>query len=237
MLKLAIYAGIAGILSGTAATFALRSTPADAAGWWQIVIAVAGLPILLYELEKVAKDLRRAEWKPDISIGLAYFRESLLELKDYEGEFPVDIDLTSEHRTSGKPEYICLLVVQNRGKLAAKFVRILIELKSPEDDFSFIPSEELKLIGAQDYSFEASSNWFIHPKHARVFPLTFSTSEPQQYLFHCTVWTEGLEKPVGQALTVRIVDKYGQEERQKELQEMVDGIERILGPGPEESLD
>ena len=57
--KLLVYAVLAGILSGVAATFALRSAPGDASGWWQVAIAIAGLPILYYELEKVGKELKK----------------------------------------------------------------------------------------------------------------------------------------------------------------------------------
>jgi signal recognition particle GTPase len=59
--------------------------------------------------------------------------------------------------------------------------------------------------------------------------MCFFADEPYDYIFHCTVWSEGLDKPVNNKLLVRIVDSYGHKEREEELLEERKRLEEIVG--------
>ena len=209
---------ISGIFTGWAIYLALLLPIADASGWWQVGIAFAGLPIIFYGLADMEKQVREAQWKPEISIGLS-------------GVGPISYIKTQKvlpktvSINQGYPFF--QLVVRNGGKLAAKFVKIHLEFASFQDDsyqrLATTPVESLaaptvkipednpfKWQNNKDFIFTGGDDWVIYPLDESVFGFFLKTvivdqpPIPHDYHFHCTVWTEGLDNPASEDLIVRI---------------------------------
>ena len=212
---------VSGVFTGWSITNALSLSLADSSGWWQTGIAFAGLPIILYGLLDIEKNIKESLWKPEISIRLftvgpiSEIRQQKTLLKS------VDV-------SQGYPFF--QLVVRNNGKLAAKFVKIHFEFDSFQDD-SFresakstveslaspvlkIPKDSLfKWQNNKDFIFTGGDDWVIYPKDDSVFGFFLETvvvgqrPVPHDYHFSCTIWAEGLDNPIREKLTVNVVTK------------------------------
>jgi hypothetical protein len=166
-------------------------------------------------LKKIEEEARRAKWKPEIVIGLM----------PYEGDdsrpLPLSTTLVEENLSnaislSDSTVYNnLLLVIQNRGELSAKFVKIHLEFEPSNIDSTFIPTIEFREHKfepnhyGKDYIFYGGSDNVIYPHDVERFRMI---THPQHrlwssriftYRFHCTVWADGLDNPVKEQLTIR----------------------------------
>jgi hypothetical protein len=124
--------------------------------------------------------------------------------------------------------YPCFqLVVSNRGKLAARFVKIHLEFLSVGDTSCFdnakTPIEHLaapalevpndnpfKWQNNKDFVFMGGVDWVIYSQDEVSFTFCLGTVVKEQppvpfdYRFRCTVWAQGLDFPVSKDLMVRV---------------------------------
>ncbi len=215
-------------------------SPGDASGWWQVAIAIVGLPLLIYELYRIRKAL---EQKPDISIGLA-------AVEDLPTSKIRDLETLPMTTAVGRGYAHFWLAVRNQGKVAAKFVKIHLEYKSEflqPKQASLVPVIEVSEFSSgkpnfykennAEFVFIGGADWVIHPNDTEVFDFHITTvmvlqqepfelreyPEPGNYHFHCTVWAEGLDHPISEQLTVKIAEGPGatdvlEERRRAQLQ-------------------
>lgn len=210
--QLRIWAILVGVVSGwILSQYALPYSPPEASGWWQVVLVIVGLPILLDQLKKIQEEAKKAQWKPEISIGLAPFPLSISDLE-------VGKDLPTElHVVRQSSNFRLTLVIQNRGKLAAKFVKILL-VKSFEEN-AYMPRVAIQWgqvtnekrfgqVGNKEYVFNGGIDWVLYPHDIEQFRVVLSpigdSIKADDYYFHCTVWAEGLDNPVSELLVIKI---------------------------------
>jgi len=194
-------------LAGIAVWFALSSTRDNASGWAEVAIAFIGLPILVYELVNLRKKVEQAQWEPDIHVGVA---QHPLSISDIESALSTEIELIRK-----AANFHFSLVIQNRGKRAARFVKIHLVFESFEDK-TYIPvvrfsEDNFEKKGTKDYVFSGGRDWIVYPTDAEWFHIELDSHPGGQirsgdYLFQCTVRTEGLDTPVREELKVKITD-------------------------------
>lgn len=197
------------ILVGTFVTISLWSVFqngfSDAAGWAQVAVEVLGLPLVIYGLYRLAPE------KPVIQIGVAFGhpRQVREEYNEFSNKVITGI-------WDNKAPF--LLIVRNRGNVAAKFVKISLEINVREPtnwygtilehtgDFPFVAegtSENLTLCGGEDL--------VIYPKDEVAFRFSLASSqeilEENNYNLRCMVWAEGLSEPKIEYLLVRASHK------------------------------
>jgi hypothetical protein len=209
--KMRIYAALAGLFVGCASYCALTSTRDVASGWWQVAIAVAGLPILLYELSRIRQAI---EQKPVISIGLATDRD-LPSSKIREAKsLPTTVNVSQ-----GYAHFY--LVVRNQGPVRAEFVKIHLEhtgsSEAPNSSPLYLYAPPLLRVSEFSESkpsfhqennaecvFVGGSDWVVHPNDSEIFGFHMTSSlvkqtepvkimefpKPCDCYFHCTVWAE-----------------------------------------------
>lgn len=205
-------------LVGTSIYKALQPD-SDAAGWIQVSIAALGVPILLRELNQIREAINQ---KPVISVGLANVKD--LPLSNVRNLHSLKTSLDISH---GYPHF--WLVVRNSGKVTAKSVKIHFEfVKSTHSNKLLQPvirTEDwlgdkrytFKIVNNTDFVFIGGADWVLHAKDTDMFDFYITTSivmgkqreRPDfgDYEFACTVWADGLEKPIAEKLIINIVDK------------------------------
>jgi hypothetical protein len=193
----------------------------DAAGWVQVGIAALGVPILLRELYQIRQAINQ---KPVISVGLANVKDlPLSKIREAE-HLKTTLDVSH-----GYPHF--WLVVRNSGKTGAKSVKIHIEYIRSDRKSLYLPVIEVsdwlgdnrytfKKVNNADFVFIGGSDWILHANDSDMFDFDMTTAivkqrEPEirefpevgNYEFTCTVWADGLDKPVVEKMIVNIVDK------------------------------
>lgn len=210
LLKSAILAGI-GV--GWALSYALPLKPAEASGWWQIAVVFAGLPIFFYQLQQIEEETRKAQWKPEISIGLLPLHDqngrplSTSEIKLIKN-LPTDVGGLEPIRY-----HQFYLVIRNEGKIAAKFVKIHLEFRQSEESGNFAPTIEFRaprfepVSFGKDHFLYGGEDQVIYPRDVETFRMYFHPQGARPtlaaYYFDCTVWAEGLDDPVSGTLVMR----------------------------------
>lgn len=191
----------------------------DAAGWVQVGIAALGVPILLRELNQIREAINQ---KPVISVGLANVKD--LPLSNVRDLPSLKTCLEISH---GYPHF--WLVIRNCGKVTAKSVKIHFEfLKATHDNKLLQPvirTEDwlgderytFKIVNNADFVFIGGTDWVLHANDTDMFDFYITTSivmgkqreRPDfgNYEFRCTVWADGLDKPIAEKLMISIVDK------------------------------
>jgi hypothetical protein len=205
---------------------ALFLPPGEASGWWQVAIAIVGLPLLIYQLYQIRKAI---EQKPRISIGLA-------NVEDLPTSEIRSLETLHTTVTVNRGYAHFYLVVRNQGTAAAKFVKIHLEYK-PEfrhpEQAGLVPVIDVSEFSGGKPSFYKENNaefvyiggsdWTIHPNDTEVFAFHITTvlvlqkepfelrefPEPGNYHFHCTVWAERLDHPISEQLIVKIAEGPG----------------------------
>ena len=192
----------------------------DAAGWIQVGIAALGVPILLRELNQIREAINR---KPIIGVGLANVKDlPLSKIRDSKLKTTINV-------SRGYPSF--WLVIRNMGKVSAKSVKIHIEYLSPNRKSLYLPVIEMddwlgderytfKKVNNADFVFIGGSDWVLHANDTDMFAFDMTTAivkqrEPEirerpdigEYEFTCTVWADGLDKPLIEKLVVNIVEK------------------------------
>jgi len=198
--------------------WALPYPPCQASGWWQVAIAIIGLPLVLHELYHLRKTLQE---KPRIQLGLAPGEPTPPQIT--KGEIlPAKTISLSRAKVSGDFS----LVVENVGNVPAKSVRIQLRHEPAASDSSpasvrpkypgtfriepggiltSIDSDKLKLYPHTPQMFVLGIG---HPSHTGLHQLLRDVA-PGEHLLHCTVWAEGLKDEsitVNEELAIRIVD-------------------------------
>ncbi|HPH95367.1 MAG TPA: hypothetical protein PKW33_15550 [Anaerolineaceae bacterium] len=193
----------------------------DVAGWMQVLVTVFGIPILYWELSKIRQAIYH---KPVIKIGLGNVNDlPISKVKSLKS-------LVSKIRVShGYPQF--WLVIRNEGEVAAKSVQICFEFSPPKTKSILSPVIEakdwlndnrftFKKINNVDFIFTGGQDWVLHAKDTNTFDFYMTTAlvrqtEPREirespeigdYEFICTVWADGLDKPVQEKLVVSIVE-------------------------------
>jgi len=192
----------------------------DAAGWIQVGIAALGVPILLRELNQIRQAINQ---KPIIGVGLANVKDlPLSKIRDSKLKTIINV-------SHGYPSF--WLVIRNMGKVSAKSVKIHIEYLSPNRKSLYLPVIEMddwlgderytfKKVNNADFVFIGGSDWVLHANDTDMFAFDMTTAivkqrEPEirerpdigEYEFTCTVWADGLDKPLVEKLMVNIVEK------------------------------
>lgn len=193
----------------------------DMAGWIQVIIAALGVPILYWELSKIRQAIYH---KPVIKIGLGNVHD--LPLSKVRTLQSLD---TKKNISHGYPQF--WLVIRNEGKVAAKSIKIHVEfiprqtksIISPVirvDDWLGDNRFTFKKVNNSDFVFIGGEDWILHANDTDMFDFYITTAlvkqtEPTEirefpevgdYEFACTVWADGLEKPVKEKLIVSIVE-------------------------------
>jgi hypothetical protein len=213
------WAALAGIPTGWASYRALTSTSEAASGWWQVAIAFASLPLVFLQLATILEELRRAQWKPEILVGVAPV-----------GPLSVLVSAPlSHHCTASRGYPFFQLLVKNEGRLAAKWVKAHLEFesfgdnsyqasaRSPIDKVAaprlHVPKDNpFKWQNNRDFVFNGGADWVIHPHDTVSFPFFLQTvvkdhpPVPHDYSFKITIFAEGIESPASARLTVSISD-------------------------------
>ena len=191
----------------------------DSAGWVQVGIAALGVPILLRELNQIREAINQ---KPVIAVGLASVKDlPLSKIRDSKLKTTVNV-------SRGYPSF--WLVIRNTGKVSAKSVKIHIEYLSPNRKSLYLPVIDMddwlgderytfKKVNNADFVFIGGSDWVLHANDTDMFAFDMTTAivkqrEPEireqpdigEYGFTCTVWTDGLDKPLAEKLMVNIVE-------------------------------
>jgi len=202
-----IIAAVMGVFACMAVYFAFSSTRENASGWVEVAIAFIGLPIVVYQLMNLRQKIEQAHWKPEIYVGVAHHP---LSISDIEDNLPSEIELIRK-----SANFHFSLVIQNRGKLAAKFVKIHLVFQSFEDQTYIpvigFPEDNFDKKGKKDYIFSGGPGWVVYPFDAEWFhielnPNSAGVIRSGEYLFQCTVRAEGLDTPVSRELRVNITD-------------------------------
>lgn len=192
----------------------------DIAGWVQVGIAALGVPILLRELNQIREAINQ---KPIIGIGLASVKDLPLS-KIRVSELKTTINVSQ-----GYPSF--WLVIRNTGKVSAKSVKIHVEYLSPNRKSLYLPVIEMddwlgderytfKKVNNADFVFIGGSDWVLHVNDTDMFAFDMTTAvvkqrEPEirerpdigEYVFTCTVWADGLDKPLVEKLMVNVAEK------------------------------
>jgi hypothetical protein len=206
-------------LSMSSLYFGLTSDKDNASGWLQVFLEALSLPVLVYGLYRLREELQRESWKPEISIGVTRV-EPLSEARKR---------ITLPTTASISQGYTCFqLLVRNKGKLAARFVKIHLEFLSFQDtsyrDVAKSPMEKLAAPTVEipgdnpfewqnnkDFIFRGGADWVIYPQDNAAFMFCLGTvvegqsPVPHDYRFHCTIWAEGVGCPVEEELIVRVM--------------------------------
>ncbi|HAE59799.1 MAG TPA: hypothetical protein DCG54_09925 [Anaerolineae bacterium] len=194
---------------------------ADVSGWVQVGIAALGVPILLRELNQIREAINR---KPKINIGLANVND--LPLSKVRNAKALH---TTKDISRGYPHFE--LVVRNNGSVTAKSIKIHFEFvsRAPKENSLAVPVLEcvdwrkddrftFKKVNNADFVFIGGANWVLHANDSDMFPFHMTTTlgkkdgererpDYGKYEFECTVWADGLDKPVQEKLIVNVVEK------------------------------
>jgi len=203
-----IFAAVSFACAGMALCCGFFFQRQNASGWVEVAVAFIGLPIVAYQLRNLRQKMEQAHWKPEIYVGLAHHPLSISDIQD---------DLPSEIELIGKgANFHFSLVIQNRGKLAARFVKIHLVFQSFEGktDTPVIgfPEDDFEKKGKKDYIFSGGPDRVVYPLddaewfHIELNPHIAGRIGPGEYLFQCTVRAEGLDTPVSKELRVKITD-------------------------------
>jgi hypothetical protein len=185
------------------------NTGKDASGWYQVIIELFGLPILLYGLFELPKKIQEGKWKPEIEIGIHYGGLPLRSLRTM-------LLQDSVKQPIEDPNFE--LVVRNRGKLAARGVKIRFEF----DPVAVYPPPLGVVVKTrqgnpfqptrQEDSIEfvlADMDWFLPSGDVASFAFCLSSDgsgelAARDYYFDCSFWADGLGTPVKQRLKVSL---------------------------------
>jgi hypothetical protein len=201
-----IIAAVLVAFAGMAVYFAFSSTRENASGWVEVAIAFIGLPIVVYQLMNLRQKMEQAHWRPEIYVGLAHHPLSISDIQD---DLPSEIELIRKGAN-----FRFSLVIQNRGKLAAKFVKIHLVFQSFEDKTYIpgigFPEDNFEKKGKKDYIFSGGPDCVVYPLDAKWFHIELKPHveaiRSGEYVFQCTVRAEGLDTPVSKDLRVKITD-------------------------------
>jgi hypothetical protein len=126
--------------------------------------------------------------------------------------------------------YPCFwLVIRNNGRVAAKSLKIHLEYKPLERKSLYLPVIEakdwlgdnrytFKKVNNADFVFIGGSDWVLHASDTDMFDFQMTTAIAKHtengvvrerpdlgdYAFACTVWADGLDKPVKEVLTISV---------------------------------
>lgn len=192
---------------------------ADAAGWVQVILGILGIPILYHELSQIRQAI---DQKPIINVGVGSVNDlPLSNIRDLES-LPKKTNIGQ-----GYPHF--WLIIRNIGKVAAKSVKIHVDFNSPTKKSLYFPVMEIdewlgdnrysfKKVNNEDFVFIGGSEWVLHANDTDIFGFYMTTvvmkqtepieiREPPELSdnsFTCTVWADGLAKPVFEKLIITI---------------------------------
>lgn len=165
--------------------------PPESADWWALVIAVVGVPILIYELYRLRLVIIESQRRPILDIGV-------IALPDTIGTAPGDLDISrsatldvshvqiNDSRIDAifDPQNIqdlknlFALIVRNKGNRPARFVKIELKITAfptIRPPFLFFDGYELEEHETV-WIFRGSGNWVLYPQDTAAIP--FSTWDP-----------------------------------------------------------
>lgn len=202
-------------------------------GWLQVSIDSLGIPALIFALLSLRQQLKDLQSTPEIDLGVVRGGLPLSEI-DKLKSLPSHIEVTQDY-----PAFS--LVISNKGKVAIKFARIHFEYSSfahrdslpqPQGLLKAHNTNPFKCKNNMDFIFESGPGWVIYPLSTVTFIFHITTSishdeaaqnnerpAPYKYAFKCTIWAEGLEKPVSKELTVEVTRSPTFSEKLKEYSE------------------
>jgi hypothetical protein len=184
------------------AVFQIQSSDSgDSSGWWQVLLEGLNFPLVAFALYSLIENINRASKRPQLEIGIYNSNISTTQISWSE-------PLASMVALPNNSDKLAL-VVQNRGKAPARFLRVSVEIQSRElfwhlDGYSLFKPTGVNL------TFNGGADYILYPKEEEVFLFYLSSGKPATEIdktdssksLQCTVWAEHLEKPVTKTFTI-----------------------------------
>jgi hypothetical protein len=198
-------AAAAGLCVGLSLYLAVIGAAGQAAGWCEVAIASAGIPVLVSELLNLRRRIDEGNRRPRIAVGLAQYPLSLADIED-----PPPATITLERKAAN---FHVSLVLRNTGSLAAKSLKIHLIFDSYQANTNvphvYCPEGAFVKQGEKDYFSTVGADWLVRPGDAEWFHFELTPHPSGQirsgtYRFTCIVWADRLDQPVNQQLEVRI---------------------------------
>jgi hypothetical protein len=200
----------------------IHSPPSEWSGWLQVILASLAIPIIYYELTRIQHSFNQ---KPMISIGVASVNDLPLSKIRNLGSLSTSTNI-------GHGYSVFWLAIRNSGQVAARNIKIHVEYRTPakpkpnlfspvitvgdwlgDNRFTF------KKVNNADFVFIGGQDWILHSNDTDMFDFGMTTSIVKQtkpheirerpalgsYEFFCTIWADGLDKPVTEKLVINII--------------------------------
>jgi|GEM_PF-1282955 hypothetical protein len=207
----------------------------DVSGWVQAGIALISFPVILYELDQIREAVNR---KPRLEIGLANIQDLPFSEVREQQELPSIVKVSS-----GYAHFY--IVLRNRGKAPARYVKVYVEHINREQNVSPPPLVKVSEFAENkpsfvhehnfDFVFRAGTDWIINPNDIEPFGFHITTSviveetnsagvkmthpqypPPCEVILDCTVWAEGLNQPQKKRFFVNVVERLERNSNGKE---------------------
>jgi len=201
--------------------FEIAQPDSDTAGWVQVILAAFGVPLLLREIIQIRATINQ---KPIITVGLANVNDLPLSKIRQLSTLKTSIKLSQGYAHFW-------LLIRNQGNVAARSIKIHFEFKGSNyqnkllgpvitaKDWLNDKRYTFKKVNNTDFVFVGGDNWLLHANDTDMFDFHISTAivinsetgererpDYGDYQFVCTIWADGLDKPLSEELTVHIVD-------------------------------
>ncbi|MEO8606244.1 MAG: hypothetical protein ABI690_00055 [Chloroflexota bacterium] len=202
----------------------------NVSAWVQAGIAVVSFPIILFQLEQIRQSVNQ---KPKLEIGVINIRALPFSNVRLLAELPTRTDV-------GRGYAHFYLVLRNTGAAPARYIKIYVEHINKPHDFQFPPlvkpdefSDEKPAFVKEhnwDLVFRAGTEWIVNTGDIEPFGFHLTTSfivndvngagatfqRPEypslgEIELNCTVWADGLERPLTKKLFVQIVERLERE--------------------------
>ena len=195
----------------------------DISGWIQTFIAAFGFLIVLYQVDQIFKEISQ---RPEIEIGLVNIKALPFSRVRTMDALPKEVNVSS-----GYAHFY--IILRNNGTAAAKHVKIYVEHLREEQPFplAFVKVSEFSenkhsFVNEHnfDFVFRGGNDWIINPSDIEPFGFQITTSivieereiqgkiqeirenpPPGIIKLNCTVWAEGLQKPVTENFLVQVI--------------------------------
>jgi hypothetical protein len=186
--------------------YAITSPSAEQSGWWQLALIVMGLPVLIYQ----SNEANQSRWQPELQLGIVSSTNLDIYNLNILPSLPKEVTLDQRSTYFG-------LVIQNKGKLAARFVKIHLhhlpnQNSTPRDNtFGLVESsQKFTTVNTGDQIFRASADWVVYPHDTEVFffnlrPFTSDEFRSTSYVFRCTLLADGIDKAIEETLSITVM--------------------------------
>ena len=195
--------------------------PLQASGWVQVALVFVGMPVILFQIYEIRKDLNK---EPKLDVGIASIDDYPISNIKNSNILKSKVDVSS-----GYAHF--LLAVRNNGKNLAKNIKIFLEftetnleepgLRYPKLKISEFSKDKKGFVSENnaDFTFVGGADFSIYPGDTDTFGFDFTTvinrtdhngelhpdyPEPCICFLKCIIWAEGLVRPISKNLEIHI---------------------------------